>query len=319
MKFLFLTGLLLAAAPLAAQSSQPSFEGTVVYRNTVEYTDPVRKAQYNKRDLILGTEETTVLQGPNASVTTNGLTVNRRVYRLGERRLYLHFANRRQVMWYDLSHDAPKLKQRQVLPAADTVLGQICDVVELQTDKQRIRVSLHPRYRAALAATPALPDSTLYRALTYPSASSLVLRRVTRDENGDVTTLVATALQPGPVSNAAATLAGSTPDAELVPNWYMLDKQLNNNEMARFGRYMSQNIKYPKAAMRAGVEGTVVLEFLVNEDSRISDIQVLRAVEPTLDAEAVRVLQQFARWEPRTFRGKPVKSIFSVPVTYRLE
>jgi len=74
---------------------------------------------------------------------------------------------------------------------------------------------------------------------------------------------------------------------------------------------------YPEMERRAGVQGRVFLQFIVNEDGSVSDIVVTRSVSPGLDAAAVAALRS-ARFTPGIQRGRPVKVRFSLPVNFRL-
>jgi TonB family protein len=80
---------------------------------------------------------------------------------------------------------------------------------------------------------------------------------------------------------------------------------------------LQQEVRYPEAARAAGVEGTVFVQFVVDENGRVTDERVIRSVSPELDAEALRVIRQ-ARFEPGTQRGEPVKVRFTIPIQYRL-
>lgn len=80
---------------------------------------------------------------------------------------------------------------------------------------------------------------------------------------------------------------------------------------------LQQEVRYPETARTAGVEGTVFVQFVVNERGQVTDEQVIRSVSPELDAEALRVIRQ-ARFEPGTQRGEPVKVRFTIPIQYRL-
>lgn len=89
--------------------------------------------------------------------------------------------------------------------------------------------------------------------------------------------------------------------------------------MSEFMKFIAQNIKYPADALQGKVEGRVIARFVVCKDGSISDIEIMRSVSPSLDAEAVRVLKLMPKWKPGRQRGKAVPVKFTVPVTFRLE
>lgn len=82
--------------------------------------------------------------------------------------------------------------------------------------------------------------------------------------------------------------------------------------------YLNQNIRYPAVAQENGVQGRVVVSFVVGKDGHISDVTVVRSVDPSLDKEAVRVIRNMPRWTPGKQGGEPVKVRFTVPVSFRL-
>ena len=82
--------------------------------------------------------------------------------------------------------------------------------------------------------------------------------------------------------------------------------------------YLNQNTRYPAVAQENCVQGRVVVSFVVGKDGHISDVTVLRSVDPSLDKEAVRVIRNMPRWTPGKQGGEPVKVRFTVPVSFRL-
>ena len=84
-------------------------------------------------------------------------------------------------------------------------------------------------------------------------------------------------------------------------------------------KYLSENIKYPKAAEKAGEQGRVVVNFIVEKDGAISNVNIVRSVTPTLDAEAVRVIKAMPKWVPGKQDGQFVRVKYNVPVSFRLQ
>ena len=84
-------------------------------------------------------------------------------------------------------------------------------------------------------------------------------------------------------------------------------------------RFLAQNIKYPKAAQQAKIEGRVIVQFVVGKDGSVSDIQIMRGVSPELDAEAIRVVGMMPKWIPGKQRGKAVTVKFTMPIMFRLQ
>ncbi len=80
---------------------------------------------------------------------------------------------------------------------------------------------------------------------------------------------------------------------------------------------IQREIQYPVIAKRAGIEGRVILQFIVDEQGRVTEPKVVRGIGGGCDEEALRALQT-ARFRPGTQRGKPVKVKMSLPMTFRL-
>lgn len=84
-------------------------------------------------------------------------------------------------------------------------------------------------------------------------------------------------------------------------------------------KYLSENTKYPVVAQENGVQGRVTVQFVVEKDGSISDVHVLRGVDPSLDKEAVRVVKSMPRWIPGKQNGITVRVYYRVPVLFRLQ
>ncbi len=84
-------------------------------------------------------------------------------------------------------------------------------------------------------------------------------------------------------------------------------------------KFLSDNIKYPVIAQENGIQGRVICNFVVERDGSITDVQVVRGVDPSLDKEAIRVIQQMPRWTPGKQRGQAVRVRFTLPVVFRLQ
>ena len=78
-------------------------------------------------------------------------------------------------------------------------------------------------------------------------------------------------------------------------------------------------MKYPKEAVKNGIQGRVLVDFVIDEKGKIRDVKVLKGVDPLLDAEAVRIISASPDWKPGWLMGKKVKSRMSLYVEFRLE
>ena len=84
-------------------------------------------------------------------------------------------------------------------------------------------------------------------------------------------------------------------------------------------KFLSENVKYPVVAQENGVQGRVVVSFVVERDGSITDVKVVRSVDPSLDKEATRVVKSMPNWIPGKQNGAAVRVKYNVPVSFRLQ
>jgi len=84
-------------------------------------------------------------------------------------------------------------------------------------------------------------------------------------------------------------------------------------------RFIYGTIKYPAEAKDKGIQGKVILRFIVTSEGNVEDVSVVRSVDPLLDNEAVRVMRLCPKWEPGKMKGKPVNIYYSVPISFSLK
>ena len=95
---------------------------------------------------------------------------------------------------------------------------------------------------------------------------------------------------------------------------------LNSTDPAKFLKeWVYQYLKYPEAAMRNGVQGRVMVDFIIEKDGSVTDVKVLKGVSDELDAEAVKVVAASPKWKPGRVNGNKVRTSMSIPVEFRLE
>lgn len=86
-----------------------------------------------------------------------------------------------------------------------------------------------------------------------------------------------------------------------------------------FRAWVFQNMKYPEVAAENGIQGRVFVNFVVEADGRITNVKVIRGVDPALDKEAIRVIESSPKWNPGKQRGKPVRVSYTFPITFVLQ
>ena len=82
-------------------------------------------------------------------------------------------------------------------------------------------------------------------------------------------------------------------------------------------KWLGDNIKYPAEAAKQGIEGRVIVQFVVGIDGTVSNVKLMRPVNPLLDQEALRVVTAMPKWTPGKQDGKPVAVKYTIPVTFR--
>lgn len=89
----------------------------------------------------------------------------------------------------------------------------------------------------------------------------------------------------------------------------------NGNE--GLGKYLSENIKYPKKALKNGVSGKVFVQFVIDKTGKVTNVVAVRGVEKSLDKEAVRVIKSMPKWKPGMKDGQPVKVKYTIPINFK--
>ena len=89
--------------------------------------------------------------------------------------------------------------------------------------------------------------------------------------------------------------------------------------MSELMKYLSTNMRYPKEAQSRGIQGRVIVQFVVEKDGSITDAKVMKPVDPQLDAEALRAVNAMPKWTPGKQRGKAVRVRYTLPVMFHLK
>ena len=95
---------------------------------------------------------------------------------------------------------------------------------------------------------------------------------------------------------------------------------LNSQDPAQFlQRWVYQYLKYPQSAVEEGVQGRVVVDFIIDKDGKVTDARVIRSVDPRLDEEALRVVNASPKWRPGRVNGEKVRTSITLPIEFILE
>lgn len=115
---------------------------------------------------------------------------------------------------------------------------------------------------------------------------------------------------------------GASGYEDVVP-YYECDQKplfLNSPDPRQFiEKWVYQYLKYPDSAVRNGIQGRVLVEFIIGKDGNVSDVRVVKGVSEELDAEAVKVISASPKWKPGKVNGNKVRSSMTIPVEFKLE
>lgn len=88
---------------------------------------------------------------------------------------------------------------------------------------------------------------------------------------------------------------------------------------AEMNKFISENLKYPIVAQESGIQGRVTIRFVVTKTGEISDVTVVRGIDPSCDKEAMRVVKAMPKWIPGKQNGLNVPVYFTLPIVFKLK
>ncbi len=95
--------------------------------------------------------------------------------------------------------------------------------------------------------------------------------------------------------------------------------KFDGGDLNKFREYISKQLRYPEIAKENGIQGRVILSFVVEPNGKVSNVRILRGVDPSLDQEAVRVVESSPVWTPGTQHGEAVRVVFNIPIIFALQ
>lgn len=110
-----------------------------------------------------------------------------------------------------------------------------------------------------------------------------------------------------------------TVEEEAIPFQLVEEKpSFQGGDANTFSKWVQSKLVYPEIAKENGVQGRVTLQFTVEKDGSVTNVKVLRGVDPSLDKEAMRVVQSSPKWKPGKQRDRTVKVTYTFPVMFQL-
>lgn len=88
--------------------------------------------------------------------------------------------------------------------------------------------------------------------------------------------------------------------------------------MSELVKWLTDNLRYPTIARDQGIQGRVVVSFVVNKDGSISNLELAKSAHPLLDKEAMRLMRRMPKWKPGKDKGKPCRTLFAIPIVFKL-
>ena len=126
------------------------------------------------------------------------------------------------------------------------------------------------------------------------------------------------ALSRAQVDNSLSDELAGNPDAA-IPFAIVEEKPtFNGGDANDFSKWVGENIVYPEAAKDRQISGKVILQFTVTKEGDVTDVKVIKGVDPVIDNEAVRVVSASPKWAPGNQNGNPVAVSYNFPVIFRL-
>ena len=94
----------------------------------------------------------------------------------------------------------------------------------------------------------------------------------------------------------------------------------NGKDVNAFSKWVNEHLTYPEEAKNKGIEGRVIVQFVITEDGKLTNVKILRGVHPLLDKEAVRAIKSAPQaWKPGKLGTKPIKCTYTFPVIFKIK
>ena len=237
-----------------------------------------------------------------------------------------HFYKSRTLKRIKMMHltqkQTPRYKHFLALP----LLAAVFFTFSCQTEEELEKEAIAQSYEQIQARMQAVQDESIKLVNNYYDSYNTFAAEV-RDAAGDnlkVFEQVASTAdfkkysQLHEESNQLMEKLRSLPDAEGV--FVVVDNQPEpEGGIKEFYQHIVKNLKYPAQARKAGIEGKVFIQFVVNEYGELTEFKSLKGIGHGCDEEAIRVLQNAEAWNPGTTDGKPVKVRMVLPITFKLD
>jgi TonB family protein len=196
----------------------------------------------------------------------------------------------------------------------------ICNNFNILLTKKRIKMMTDKKTkkRVWLKVIPAIVLTICFLAVHTGYAQQPLNKKVTIEKKElDEVVVTAYAISSKPENEKLKKESKKTETAPLSTY-----KKKENPEFLKgtdgFFMYLRNNLKYPTVALENGIQGKVILNFIVKSTGEISDIKVFKGIDPSLDAEALRLIQSMPKWIPDEEKVEPVDVEITLPVDFKI-
>lgn len=170
---------------------------------------------------------------------------------------------------------------------------------------------------------PPKPPEIQLQSLSQTLLPPLVVEELDSMQNDDFGPVDAYINRPNPAPPIDITPVDENSDTDIQaePRPFItveIPATFQGGTLADFNKWVNQQIVYPSVPLENGISGRVFIQFVVNSKGKVEDVTILRGADPALDEEAVRVIKSSPDWTPPLQGGRPVKQLFSLPVTFKI-
>lgn len=284
------------------------FQGSINYQ--VAYQ--AQKMGYDTKALeaLHGNQQILHIQKKKWAAYYNGLSPNACMYQAHENKKYQLYPYKKIAVLYDGLVFPLKVKKTYLSSETMDILGIPCQAFVIETEKEKIYYYHNPQYKV----DPQLFEASAIDPLNFmwqKSQGALPLAQIIMKENYSVV-CIATKLLPYQPTFA---LFQIPPDYEIIPS----AQGMNEQDLTLLQAYANRRIKYPKSAAKAGIEGIVIVELLVDEKNRSRKIDIIQGIHPDCDYQVFKIVRSFPHWQAGIREGQAAKIIYAVPIYFSLD
>jgi protein TonB len=194
------------------------------------------------------------------------------------------------------------------------------EMSEVKIDVTPIHIEQPKPITAAPAVKPTVANPV---PKVVPDDKVITTMPTINDIKGKESGLLNATGDPNSVVVATTTTTGAgttvTPPVPKVPDAPIGYAEQMPEFVGNMSEFLQRNLNYPAAAKEAGITGSVVIQFVVNEDGEISNAKVLRGIGGGCNEEAIRVVKSMPKWKPGKQNGRAVKVYYTLPIRFVLQ